>query len=113
MGRRKVVAENGALVAATNTTIYTVPTGMNADITHISAHNTDAASAVQVTVNIVESGGSVGALNERVVVNIAPETNEVLYQLYNKTLDPGTFVSVIADSASKVSLDLSVVEYTQ
>ena len=100
-----------ALVANSTTTYYTVPTATTTIIKHLALHNTSA-SPVQVTVYLVESGGTAGASNQIFKKTIASLESYPVYSALNATLEAGATIQAIAGTASAVSLHASGNEVT-
>ena len=97
----------------TATTFYTVPAGQYTDITYMTAMNSDASTAYTLTVHSVQSGDTADAENMVQSISIGPKETRVLFEMYNKTLNPGDFISILASTAGKITVHGSGVEYTQ
>lgn len=93
-------------VAATTTTYYTVPTNVTTTLTQFALHNTSA-SAVQVTVYLVPSGGSAGVTNQIFKQTIAALETKIVYGALNASLESAATIQAIADTASVVALHIS------
>ena len=100
-----------AYVTGSDATIYTCPPSTTIIIDQFSYGNNDS-SAHTLNVNIIPSGGSVGATN--LVVNAQPivaagtaGSNGSLSSIQNQILNAGDAISVKADSASKIVIRIS------
>jgi len=98
-------------VTSSDVTVYTAPAGTAVIIDQFSYGNNDS-SAHTLNVNIIPSGGSVGATN--LVVNAQPivaagtaGANGNLSMIQNQILNTGDMISVKADSASKLVIRIS------
>lgn len=93
------------------TTIYTA-TSCRTIIDCFTATNQSAAN-VTISVNLVASGGSASADN-RIVKDRAIQPNEAYLfpELTGQTLEPGGFISIIASSASALTVSASGREIT-
>lgn len=85
---------------------YTVPTGTRTTITNLLLHNTSALP-VEVTIYLVQSGGSAGAANQAWKLTIPSQNARPLYELVNQTLAAGDTIQLVASTASAVTLHLS------
>ena len=106
--RQNVVQET---LAITDTTLYTAgATITNGFITKAIASNSTTTPAT-ITINIVQSGGSVASTNEYVIEETIPANQSVvLYKLIGEQLDPGDFISAIASIVTTLSLRISIKE---
>lgn len=105
--RTPIVLFDGTYIPATNTTLFTAGTGERITITMAVAYNSDATSTESVTIHRVENGASLTA--EKIIQpakNIAAGTSAVLDKLLGVVLEPGDYISAIASTASKVSLQI-------
>lgn len=102
-----------SLLAATATKIYEVTTGIKYTIMReISLNNTDTVTRT-FTLHIVPSGGSASATNMIFdAVPIQAAGAEPLNYSRATVLKPGDMIYALADSASKVSIMISGIEYT-
>ena len=93
------------------TTVYTA-TNCRTVIDSFSATNQSAAN-VTISVNLVASGGTAGADN-RVVKDRSIQPNEtyIFPELTGQSLEPNGFISVIASSATSLTLSASGREIT-
>jgi len=84
------------------TTLYTSPVGITTRIDKLSVTNTDTVSQT-ISINLVPSGGSVGASNLTTSVHaiLAGDTFNSPNE-YGHYLNPGDAISVIASIASKL-----------
>lgn len=97
-------------VPATDTTIYTVPS--TASASEVLFGNCNATTTDTLTVNIVQSGGSVAATNEYIsALAITAGTAELLTDIKGVILQTGDFISVKAANASRLNLKLSIKEF--
>lgn|SRR3990167_3353726 len=96
---------------ATDTTIYTCPaTAKTAHIIFANATNEDAANTT-VTVNIVQSGGSVAVTNRYIPpTTITAGTSDGLADIISCVLKPGDFISAVAGDASRINLKFGIKE---
>lgn len=96
---------------STDTTQYTA-TNCKALIDKATVTNTDTSNQT-FSVNLVQSGGSVGVdnliIDERTVV---PGETYTCPELIGHELDPGAFISTIASSATSLTLRVSGREIT-
>lgn len=106
--RTSVVQETVASAAAT---LYTAGATLDyAFIAKALAANSTTTPAT-LTINIVQSGGSVESTNEYVITETIPANQSVvLFKLIGEQLDPGDFISAIASVTSTVSLRISMKE---
>lgn len=93
------------------TTVYTAPTGQTIIIDNFSVGNNDS-SAHTISINIVTANGSAGATNLVVDAQSFPATGTagssgVVASMQNQILNPGDFIAVAADSASKLVIRAS------
>ena len=96
---------------ATDTTLYTAPTGVES--VHIIAAIAccEDATGDSITVNIVQSGGSVAVTNQYVQTKaIAAGATENLVDLVGLVLKPGDLISAIAATADRLNVKFSVKE---
>jgi hypothetical protein len=91
------------LVTAAVTTGYTVPAGTIGIVKHLVAHNTST-TPVELTVYLVESGGTAGTSNQIFKGKIAGNDERIIFGAINATLESGATVQVVAATASVVSL---------
>lgn len=98
-------------IAATDTTLYTCPANARSSIITAGNCTNEDASAAELTLNIVKSGGSVAVTNEYVpATSLATKTTKNLTELVNLVLKPGDFISVKADVADRLNLKLALKE---
>lgn len=101
-----VVSES---VPITDETLYTAS---NVDSSHIlaaTAFNRNTTNQ-SITVNIVQSGGSLGDSNKYIDVNVPSGRSISLTNMINLTLKDGDFISVISSAADSINLKLSIKE---
>lgn len=98
-------------VANSTTTYYTVPAATTTIIKHMALHNTSA-SPVQVTIYLVESGGTAAATNQIFKKTIASLESIQVFSAINATLEAGATVQAVAGTASVVALHASGNEIT-
>jgi len=98
-------------VAITDTTLYTASSTLdNAFIAKALASNSTTSPAT-LTINIVQSGGSVASTNEYVIEKTIPANQQVvLHEVIGEQLDPGDFISAKASVVSTISLRISMKE---
>lgn len=95
----------------TQTTQYTA-TNAKAVIDKFTGTNTTAAN-VTIGVHIVASGGTVG--DDNLIVDaraIAPGETYTFPELVGQTLEPGAYISTIADTAAAITIRASGREIT-
>ena len=96
------------LLAATQTTLYTAPTGAKAIIDKATVTNVHATDNVSISVNLVAFGGSASTTNLLVDARvIAVGETYTLPEIVGHYLATGDFISVIAGGASSLSLRVS------
>lgn len=100
-----------ALLTTGAVTYYTVPSSTVAIIKHLSLHNTSA-SPVQVTVNLVESGGTAGASNQVYKRTLAALESTQVFPAVNATLESGATIQALAATGSVVAIFASGNEVT-
>lgn len=91
------------LVTAGVTTAYTVPASTTGIIKHLAAHNT-ASTPVELTVYLVESGGTAGVSNQIFKRKIAGNDDAIIFSAINATLEASATIQVVASVASSISL---------
>jgi hypothetical protein len=96
---------------ATETTVYTVATGVRTIIDKCTGYN-GAATSVSLTVKLVPSGGTAGASNITAVKTIAPGTTYIFPEIVGQVLGAGEFVSMLAGSATSIVIRISGREVT-
>ena len=102
----------GTLAAAADTTQYTAPTGTRTIIDKFTACNNDAAART-LTVNLVASGGAVGAANQVVKTKtLAAGETYTFPELVGHVLATGDFISTNASAAGVVAVRASGREVT-
>ena len=98
-------------VPATDTTIYTAPSTLKS--AHIIFANVTCEDAAgdSITVNIVQSGGSVAVTNQYLQSKaVVAGSTEMLSEIINVVLKPGDFISVIAATADRLNLKIGIKE---
>ena len=109
--RSPYVAVDGTYVGNTDTTLIT--SGTNERLTVTSAIATNVGTATEtIKVHRVESGGSVG--DEKIIQNtlgIAPGSTVVLDKLVGAVLEPNDFLSAVASTASKITVQIFASRY--
>ena len=98
--------------ASSATTEYTAPASTKTIIDKFTATNTDS-GAVTITIYIVPSGSS--ATDSNMIVktySIAAATTHDFSELQNQILNTGDFISVLASTASKMTIRISGREIT-
>lgn len=99
-------------VPATDTVLYACPSSgvSSAHIIYAQCTCEDAVGD-SITVNIVQSGGSVAATNQYLQSkSIAAGASEILSELVGRVLKPGDFISVIAANADRLNLSVGIKE---
>lgn len=99
-------------VAATNTTYYTVPSNTTTVLKHVTAHNTHASDNVDLTVYLVESGGSAGDSNQIYSETISAGQEIVVSVLTNHAMSTGDSVVMVAGTASRITVHGTGIEVT-
>ena len=96
---------------ATDTTIYTTPSTVE------SAHIISAVTCCEdstgdsITVNIVQSAGSVAVTNQYIQTKaVAAGSTVVLSELVGLVLKPGDIVSAVAATADRLNLKIGIKE---
>ena len=98
-------------VPITNTTIYTCPS--NAASAHVQFANctNEDGTSTTISINIVQSGGSVGVTNLYVApTTVNPNATNGLTGIINAILKPGDFISAIAADADRLNLKVGIKE---
>lgn len=97
-------------LGTTDTTVYTCPT--TAKSAHIQFGNATnkLGSVATITVNIVQSGGSVATTNEYAIKAIDSGASDNLYEVVGAILKAGDFVSCKASDASAINFKLGIKE---
>lgn len=93
--------------AATNTTLYTCPTGTKVKIIAATVTN-DTTSAIYISAHRVPSGDSVGDAN--IITNQKPvgsRESVALWELIGQVLEAGDFISAIAETADQLTVHVS------
>lgn len=106
----KKLVEPVQLVVA-NTTHYTVPISTTTILKHASLHNSSS-SSVEVTINLVPSGGSASTTNQIFKRAISPGETKLVYEIINATLGAGDSIQTSCETASAVSFTASGNEVT-
>ncbi len=98
-------------VPASATPVYTRPTAAkSATITYAACNNEDS-TATTVTVNIVQSGGSVAVTNEYISAkSVASKTNVTLSEIVGRELGAGVSIHALAADASRLNLAIGILE---
>ena len=101
------------LLAASQVTLYTAPTGAKTIIDKATVTNTHATDNLAISVNLVAFGGSASATNLLVDARIvAVGETYTLPEMIGHNLATGDFISVLASAASSLSLRVSGREIT-
>lgn len=101
------VAENS------QTTQYTVPTGVTTIIDKFTATNYSA-SAAQISVNLVPYGGSAGNSNiSPKEITLQPSQTYIFPEIVGRALSAGSFISTLAGTASSINIQANGREITQ
>ena len=99
-------------VAAADTAYYTTPASTRTIIDKMTATNTTAGT-LTLTVNLVASGGSVGASNTVISAQaIAAGATYTCPEVVGHFLNPGDFISAKASAATSITLRISGREAT-
>jgi hypothetical protein len=101
------------LLAASQTTLYTAPTGAKSIIDKATVTNIHASNNVTISVNIVDLGDTASTTNLLVDARvIAVGETYTLPEMVGHNLATGDFISVIAGGATSLSLRVSGREIT-
>jgi len=98
---------------ASNATIYTAPSASNFESAHIIYGNCANEGAVdtELTINIVQSGGSVGVTNRYFPPKVIfAGRTDPLSPLVGRAIKSGDFISSIASLADNLNLSLTIKE---
>ncbi len=98
--------------AATNTTLSTCPANTRQRVLAATVTN-DGTTARYITFHLVPSGGSAGDTN--IILNqkvIGSRESYNISELIGHILDPGDFISAIAEAASELTVHISGVNIT-
>lgn len=98
-------------VPATSTLVYTIPAVTDAVISKALAFNYGTSNA-QITINLVQSGGSVADTNKYYVNAVPAGKSLVLNDIIGEGLNTGDTIYVISDTASTLNLHVRVKETT-
>lgn len=98
-------------LAATSTLVYTLPTVTDAVIVKAEAFNYSTSNA-SVTINLVQSGGSVADTNKYLTKTVPAGQSMVLNDIIGHGLNSGDLIYGIAGTASSINLHLRVKETT-
>lgn len=100
------------IAVASDTTQYTVPSGVTTIIDKFTCTNYDTVIR-SITVNLVTSGDTVGNQNKIVVSrSIQPAETYLFPELVGAALAPGGFISTIASNATGLNIRASGREVT-
>lgn len=96
---------------ATDTTIYTCPSGVTSIIVYALATCEDA-TGTTITTNIVQSGGAAAVTNIHGydAASLAAGTSERLTKIEGACLHAGDFISCAAGDAARVNLKFTIKE---
>lgn len=86
---------------ATETTLYQSAAGTHTIIDKLTGYNSNA-SAVLLTIKLVQSGGTAGASHVVVSKSLAAGETYTFPEVVGHTLEPGGFVSMVAATASAI-----------
>lgn len=95
-----------AYLAATDTPLYTVGSGVRTILDKVTAYNSDSAARL-VTFNLVPNGGSVGASNVIVSKSLAAGETYTFPEVVGHVLEAGGVLSGVAAVATKVVVRVS------
>lgn len=91
----------------TETTQYTTPAGVRTIIDKCTGTNTTGANAT-LTIKLVQSGGVASAANTVVSAKtLQPGETYTFPEVVGHVLNPGDFISTLADTAAAISLRIS------
>jgi ABC-type uncharacterized transport system YnjBCD substrate-binding protein len=90
-----------AYAPATETVVYTAPTGTRTIIDKYTAWNSDVAP-IQYTVKLVPTGGTAGASHVVLTKTIAPSESYTMPEIVGHVLEAGGFISEVASTANKL-----------
>jgi hypothetical protein len=100
-------------VTAAEVTIYTAPTAANFESAHIIYGNcsNESATDTELTINIVQSGGSAGVTNRYFLPQVIfGGSYDPLTPIIGRVLKAGDFVVSIAETASNLNLAIGIKE---
>ena len=92
-----------ALLTTSAASYYTVPSTATAVIKGFPLHNTST-GVVQVTIHLVENGGTVGDSNQIFKKSLAAHESLQVQSALNATLSGSDQIYALADTASAVSI---------
>ena len=98
--------------AATNTILYTSAANTRTKILAASAVN-DTTTSKYITFHRVPSGGAAGDAN--LIINqkvVGSKESVPLWELVGQVLEPGDFISAIAEAATQITVHISGVTIT-
>jgi hypothetical protein len=93
--------------AATDTTLYTCPTGAKVKVIAATVTN-DTTTSAYLSAHRVPSGGSVGDTN--IIINqktVGSRESMALWELLGQVLEAGDFISAIAETADQLTVHIS------
>lgn len=85
------------------TTQYTAPASTTTLIDRLTGHNSTASAAI-LSVHIVPESGTAGASNLLVKKTLAADESYTFPEIVGQVLDAGDFISMIADTASAITI---------
>ncbi len=99
------------LLTASAAIYYTVPANRRALISSGELYNADATATIVATLYVVPSGGSVGDATEKLKIALGPKESYIISELIGKPLAAGTTIQALADTPTKVNLDVGGTEF--
>ncbi len=109
--RSPYVALAGTYVGNTDTTLVTAGTGERLTVTLVTAANVGTVPET-IKVHRVETGSAVG--DEKIIQNttsVAPGSSIILDKVIGAILQPGDFLSGIASTSSKITVQIMTSRY--
>lgn len=109
--QRKAV--DSTYAPTTAAAFYTCPAKMKAEVTHFSVVNVDSTTSYEVIVYLVPSGETVGAQYEIGRRTLIAERSDIIFEAYNCILEAGDALYIYCATASKITCNASVREFTE
>lgn len=98
-------------VTVTATTQYNCPSNAKSAVIIFANCTNEDAAGTSVTINVVQSSGSVADTNIYVdAKTIAPDDSDPLSEIVGMVLEPGDSVYALAADASRLNLKISIKE---
>ena len=97
-------------VGVSATPVYTAPTVITSEVLYCIAHNYDS-TARTLTINIVDSGGTVSSTNQYVKTEIQPNETKYL-PIVGRMIYTGAAIYASSSAASAINLNVGIKEET-